>query len=216
MYAGIDLCARGETRAGGHVCTLEHGVLQSAHVSPEGRWRCANGTPGQFTSARPSFSIRRTICLPPSCTNLLEYAISAISRWYCCYNGHLVSLQNHVYVICTWVCRGACKTLPSPFAWCLARNTGCLTLLAFSPAHAYGSSPVVCLQGILPPDELSALVASKHRPNFVLGMLSELVACLSMPRPERFRMDANITFFHDCHGKCERILKTPIPLSYTR
>ena len=59
-------------------------------------------------------------------------------------------------------------------------------------------------------------MASKHRPNFVLGMLSELVACFSLPRPERFRMDANITFFHDCHGKCERILKTPIPLSYTR
>jgi predicted membrane chloride channel (bestrophin family) len=24
------------------------------------------------------------------------------------------------------------------------------------------------------------------------------------------------TFFHDVLGKCERILKTPIPLSYTR
>ena len=73
-----------------------------------------------------------------------------------------------------------------------------------------------CFQGILPPEELSELVASKHRPNFVLGMLSELVASTCILSPERFRMDQNITFFHDCHGKCERILKTPIPLSYTR
>lgn len=74
----------------------------------------------------------------------------------------------------------------------------------------------LCMQGILPKDELDALVASKHRPNFVLGMLSELVASTCIHSPERFRMDQNITFFHDSHGKCERILKTPIPLSYTR
>ncbi|KAL3146981.1 hypothetical protein ABBQ38_014949 [Trebouxia sp. C0009 RCD-2024] len=72
------------------------------------------------------------------------------------------------------------------------------------------------LKGILPPEELSQLVAAQHRPNFVLGMLSEMVASSCISSPERFRMDQNITFFEDCHGKCERILKTPIPLSYTR
>ncbi len=29
-------------------------------------------------------------------------------------------------------------------------------------------------------------------------------------------MDENLTFFLDAVGACERILKTPIPLSYTR
>ena len=29
-------------------------------------------------------------------------------------------------------------------------------------------------------------------------------------------MDENLTFFADAVGACERILKTPIPLSYTR
>ena len=72
------------------------------------------------------------------------------------------------------------------------------------------------LQGILPPEELSQLVASQHRPNYVVGMLSDLVEKSNISSPERFRMDQNITFFEDCHGKCERILKTPIPLSYTR
>lgn len=31
-----------------------------------------------------------------------------------------------------------------------------------------------------------------------------------------YRMDENLTFFADSVGACERILKTPIPLSYTR
>lgn len=32
----------------------------------------------------------------------------------------------------------------------------------------------------------------------------------------RVRMDENVTFFSDAVGACERILKSPIPLSYTR
>jgi Bestrophin, RFP-TM, chloride channel len=31
-----------------------------------------------------------------------------------------------------------------------------------------------------------------------------------------YRMDENLTYFADVVGACERILKTPIPLSYTR
>ena len=57
---------------------------------------------------------------------------------------------------------------------------------------------------------------SAHRPNYVLQVLSELVANSSIISPERFRMDQNLTFFADALGACERILKTPIPLSYTR
>ena len=32
----------------------------------------------------------------------------------------------------------------------------------------------------------------------------------------RMKMDDNLTVFHDVVGACERILRTPIPLSYTR
>ena len=59
-------------------------------------------------------------------------------------------------------------------------------------------------------------MASGHRPNYVLQVLSELVESSCIISPERFRMDQNLTFLHDCHGACERLLKTPIPLSYTR
>lgn len=72
------------------------------------------------------------------------------------------------------------------------------------------------LQDVLQPEELRTLLATKHRPNYVLQILSELVESSCIVSPERFRMDQNITFFMDAQGVCERILKTPIPLSYTR
>ena len=79
-------------------------------------------------------------------------------------------------------------------------------------------TPLLCLllQDILLPEELDKLLQSAHRPNYVLQVLSELIANSSIISPERFRMDQNLTFFADALGACERILKTPIPLSYTR
>lgn len=76
--------------------------------------------------------------------------------------------------------------------------------------------PAFELKDTLPPNELEQFLASKHRPNYVLQVLSELVESSCIISPERFRMDQNLTFLHDCHGACERLLKTPIPLSYTR
>lgn len=104
-------------------------------------------------------------------------------------------------------------TLPTAFSYCLSL----LPLpSAFSCCSCLLPIACFCLQGILPPGELSDLAASPHPPNYVLGILSELVASTCFSSPERYRMEQNITFFHDCHGKCERILMTPIPLSYTR
>ena len=78
------------------------------------------------------------------------------------------------------------------------------------------TGPAWLMQDVLQPEELRTLLATKHRPNYVLQILSELVESSCIVSPERFRMDQNITFFMDAQGVCERILKTPIPLSYTR
>ena len=72
------------------------------------------------------------------------------------------------------------------------------------------------LQGTLRPEEIKQLMSSAHRPNYILLVLSELIEHTDIVTPERFRMDQNLTFLHDAHGACERLLKTPIPLSYTR
>jgi len=47
-------------------------------------------------------------------------------------------------------------------------------------------------------------------------VLSEIVKEANCGTAATMRMDDNITAFEDCLGGCERILKTPIPLSYTR
>ena len=47
-------------------------------------------------------------------------------------------------------------------------------------------------------------------------MLSELVYASTSSEGHMMCMDQNLTAFADCLGTCERLVKTPIPLSYTR
>ena len=71
-------------------------------------------------------------------------------------------------------------------------------------------------QGVLTAHELRLLVASYHRPSFALAVLSELAAEAPVNEVQRIRLDENLTYFQQCVGECERLLRTPIPLSYTR
>jgi len=50
----------------------------------------------------------------------------------------------------------------------------------------------------------------------VTQMLSGAVRASTVHPMARTRMDENFTFYEDALGACERILKTPIPLTYTR
>ncbi len=72
------------------------------------------------------------------------------------------------------------------------------------------------LKGVLEHREVEAVMASKHSPNYVLQVISELINQSELSQWEKIRMDENITQFHDNVGACERIFKTPIPISYTR
>jgi hypothetical protein len=69
---------------------------------------------------------------------------------------------------------------------------------------------------VLTAQELRLLVASYHRPSFALAVLSELAAEAPVNEVQRIRLDENLTYFQQCVGECERLLRTPIPLSYTR
>eukprot|EP00208_Stichococcus_sp_RCC1054_P004130 CAMPEP_0206135050 /NCGR_PEP_ID=MMETSP1473-20131121/412_1 /ASSEMBLY_ACC=CAM_ASM_001109 /TAXON_ID=1461547 /ORGANISM="Stichococcus sp, Strain RCC1054" /LENGTH=473 /DNA_ID=CAMNT_0053526755 /DNA_START=327 /DNA_END=1748 /DNA_ORIENTATION=- len=96
----------------------------------------------------------------------------------------------------------------------------CRWMMAFSASlkvHLREDSDLDAdLKDILRPEELNALRASAHRPNFVLSMLSSAAEEANCPAFARVRYDENLTSFADAAGACERILKTPIPLSYTR
>lgn len=73
---------------------------------------------------------------------------------------------------------------------------------------------------ILHEKELDALSRVNHKPLYAVQVISMLVRKLSEMNTESNMilpvMETNITQLEDVCGSCERILRTPIPLSYTR
>ena len=72
------------------------------------------------------------------------------------------------------------------------------------------------VQRILLPGEVKWVVQCEHPPSGCALMLSSLVLKLDLPLFRAVEVDQNITKLVDIYGGCERILKTPVPLSYTR
>jgi predicted membrane chloride channel (bestrophin family) len=72
------------------------------------------------------------------------------------------------------------------------------------------------LQGVLPPHELQALLDSTHHPIYTLQCLVAGIAGSGVSDILKSKMDEELTAMEDCVGGCERLLRTPIPLSYTR
>ena len=71
------------------------------------------------------------------------------------------------------------------------------------------------LVGVLEPQELESVMASAHKPNHVVQIMSELMTHCHISEWDKLNMDDNITQFHDNIGTCERLFKTPIPVAYT-
>ena len=73
------------------------------------------------------------------------------------------------------------------------------------------------LQNVLLPTEVEAVLKHKdHKPNFVLNVLTQAVQALPASEAQKLSMDGTLNSFHQAVGTCERMLKTPIPRSYTR
>lgn len=72
------------------------------------------------------------------------------------------------------------------------------------------------LAHILEPEELEQLKKAPHRPVFALHCISQIIQNCGMDPIHQMNMSTNITFFQDVLGGCERLLRAPIPVSYTR
>ena len=73
------------------------------------------------------------------------------------------------------------------------------------------------MQGVLLPHEIQLLMHHEHhKPNFVLAVLTQVVDNLPTTDARKQAMDHSLTKFHQAVGSCERMIKTPIPRSYTR
>jgi predicted membrane chloride channel (bestrophin family) len=47
-------------------------------------------------------------------------------------------------------------------------------------------------------------------------VLSQIIQDVEMSSIHQMQMSQNLTAFHDILGGCERLLRAPIPVSYTR
>uniref|UniRef100_A0A7S0S469 Uncharacterized protein n=1 Tax=Chlamydomonas leiostraca TaxID=1034604 RepID=A0A7S0S469_9CHLO len=72
------------------------------------------------------------------------------------------------------------------------------------------------LSGVLEPSEMKVLLASSHRPNFCLQVLTRLIWSARLPHELLIRLDENMSKLVEAVSSCERLLNTPVPLSYTR
>jgi len=63
-------------------------------------------------------------------------------------------------------------------------------------------------------DEIQMLAASRHKPNAALQVLNRLARAAEPA--ERAQLERCLAAFSETLGRCERISRVPIPLSYTR
>lgn len=87
-------------------------------------------------------------------------------------------------------------------------------LRRYSLSTAFG---VCCLlPRLLQPDEARMLLASPNPPLFVLSAVGQLLAASDMRIESKTHMDESVRVLQEAAGSCEKIITTPIPLSYTR
>lgn len=72
------------------------------------------------------------------------------------------------------------------------------------------------LQGVLNPVELQSLLRSPHAPNYCMQVITTIIGQSGIDSRFVSKMDSNMSMVVDAVAACERILNTPIPLSYTR
>jgi len=72
------------------------------------------------------------------------------------------------------------------------------------------------LEELLTEKESSYIMGAVHKPMTLCGMMSDSLEKCNLDLFDKLKMDQVVSDFADYYGMCERIFKTPIPLSYTR
>lgn len=57
---------------------------------------------------------------------------------------------------------------------------------------------------MLLPAELDLLTAAEHQPNYVIGMIDEIISASASGAHELLSTDKNLAFFGQAVGSCER------------
>ncbi|GAX83980.1 hypothetical protein CEUSTIGMA_g11405.t1 [Chlamydomonas eustigma] len=82
----------------------------------------------------------------------------------------------------------------------------------FQPEESLGK----IVDGLLSTEELEWLNSSNQRPSSVIDVLSQIISSAAIPAPNQAQMNNNLAALRGVLGGCQRLLKDPIPMSYTR
>ncbi|GBF88612.1 hypothetical protein Rsub_01327 [Raphidocelis subcapitata] len=74
----------------------------------------------------------------------------------------------------------------------------------------------VLLQGVLLPEELALVLRSPLPPQTALMMIGSLISSSNMSIESKTHMDESVRIMQDAFEVCEKIVRTPLPLSYSR
>ncbi|KAH9290604.1 hypothetical protein KI387_034721, partial [Taxus chinensis] len=80
----------------------------------------------------------------------------------------------------------------------------------------YGSDLRRDLATLLPENDVSFVLSSRHPPNCIIQLMSECLRQVHLNDHERNSLDSHLSEFSESIAVCERLIGTPIPLSYTR
>jgi len=69
---------------------------------------------------------------------------------------------------------------------------------------------------LIPESDVDDIMTATHKPMTVTGKLSHYLEKADVDTYTRMHMDQDLVKFSDFYGMCERIYKTPIPITYTR
>ncbi|XP_002965156.2 UPF0187 protein At3g61320, chloroplastic [Selaginella moellendorffii] len=79
-----------------------------------------------------------------------------------------------------------------------------------------GSDMEAELRKVLDERDLAFVLNAKHRPNCLLQMIFQIIDGLSLGETQQVLLHENISTYNRSVSVCERLIRTPIPLSYTR
>ena len=204
---------------------LIHVVLVTALAAIVAAWNSASlsGLLPPYITKPPSIAIEPIQLTSFALSLLLVFRTNAAySRWTEARQkfGSLATTARDLYrQALTWFPKKDEEAQEAQEAERLGRWLQALPIVAMASLRSTGEIRIEkILPDILLPKELEVLMQAAHKPLFCLQVVSKIIhgKAASLPTELILRMDEGVSTLVSSLSSCDRILNTPIPISYTR
>jgi len=142
---------------------------------------------------------------------------SSYDRWWeacTAWNGIVSSVCHLARQTCQWLPTAAPEDERIRAALLRWLNAFPLSLMCY--VREEGDKLPALLQGVLLPDEVALMLRSPVAPQTALTMIGSLIGSSRMAIDSKTHMDESVRRLQDAFEACEKIVRTPLPLSYSR